>query len=277
MATAHKIDDYRLPKLDRFEAPDRFDKLDKIFKKAEKEGVVAPLPNAEQEVRLIELNESRNCTIRTRLYLLGYLKRDNHSPIIGDRFKSAVHRFQKEAGLKSDSWVGRQTWTALQELVSFEHPSHLEKWFTAEPLKPALLRAIKLRLFVLGFLPSKQTQAKHKLQKALEKFAAVARVLNLHDQPLLPRPVIDTINVLFDQDGLSRQLGRSGKHFMKHRPADIGEKATRRKIRRFTIIRRGAVKNIPICRHDIRYFMHSIPSGAKMVKASKKPANAQLM
>jgi hypothetical protein len=235
MAAPHKIDDYRMPKLDRFEAPDRFDELDKIFKKAEKEGVVAALPEAEKEVRLTELNESRICTIRTRLYLLGYLKRDNHTPKIGDKFKSAVHRFQIEAGLEPDSWVGRQTWTALQELVSFEHPSHLEKWFAAKPLKPALLRAIKLRLFVLGFLPSKQAQDMHKLHTALEKFVAVARILNLHDQPLLPRPVFNTISVLFDQDGLAGQLGTTGKHFMKHRPADIGEKAARRLIRKFTI------------------------------------------
>ena len=235
MPAAHKIDDYRLPELDSLEPPERFDNLDRIFIKAEKDGVVAPLPDAEQNVRLTELNESRICTIRTRLYLLGYLKRDSHSPGIGEKFKSAVYQFQIEAGLEPDSWVGRQTWTALQELVSFEHPSHLEKWFAEKPLKPALMRAIKLRLFVLGFLPSKQARGAHKLQSALGKFAAVARVLNLHDRPLEPAPVLETIRVLFDQDALARRLGTAGKDFLKYCPTDIGENAARRLIHRFVI------------------------------------------
>jgi hypothetical protein len=235
MTTQDKIDDYRLPELDGFSAPDRFDEVDSIFTQAEEKGVIAPLPGTHEEVRLTELNESRICTIRTRLYLLGYLKRDNHSPRIGDRLKSAIHRFQIEAGLEADSWVGRQTWTALQELVSFEHPSNLDKWFAEGPLKPALQRAIKLRLFVLGFLPSKQTHNKDKLQTALEKFVAVAGILKLHHRPLHPGLVFETINVLFDQDALAAQLGRTGQNFMKYRPADISEKVAGRLIHKFTV------------------------------------------
>ena len=235
MAAQEKIDDYRLPQLDGFSAPDRFDEVDSIFAQALEKGVVAPLPGTQEEVRLTELNESRICTIRTRLYLLGYLKRDNHSSSIGDKLKSAIHQFQIEAGLEADSWVGRQTWTALQELVSFEHPSNLDKWFAKEPLKPALQRAIKLRLFVLGFLPSKQTRDNDKVQAALEKFVAVAEVLRLHDGPLLPGLVHETIKVLFDQDALAAQLGRAGKDFMKYRPADITEKAAGRLVYKFTV------------------------------------------
>jgi len=90
---------------------------------------VGTLPGSEQEVRTVELNESRNCTISTRLYLLGYMKRDNHSPEIDSKLRDAIHRFQSDAGLMKDSWVGRQTWTALQELVGFEYPSNLSQWF----------------------------------------------------------------------------------------------------------------------------------------------------
>ncbi len=90
MTSQEKIDDYRLPELDGFSAPDRFDEIDSIFTQAKEKGVIAPLPGTHEEVRLTELNESRICTIRTRLYLLGYLKRDNHSPRIGDRLKSAI-------------------------------------------------------------------------------------------------------------------------------------------------------------------------------------------
>ena len=235
MAAQQKIDDYRLPELDGFSAPDRFDEIDSIFTQAEEKGVIAPLPGTHEEVRLTELNESRICTIRTRLYLLGYLKRDNHSPRIGDRLKSAIHRFQIEAGLEADSWVGRQTWTALQELVSFEHPSNLDKWFSEEPLKPALLRAIKLRLFVLGFLPSKQARNNDKFQAALDKFVLVARILRLHGKKLPAAPVLETVEILFDQDLLAARLGQAGKDFMKFLPPDIPEKQARHSIYRFSV------------------------------------------
>ncbi len=193
------------------------------------------MPGSKQEVRSKELLESRICTIRTRLYLLGYLKRDNHRPEIDDMLKDAIYQFQKEAELVQDGWVGQQTWTALQELVSFEHPSNLRTWFKGNQIKPALLRAIKLRLFVLGFLPSKQVQDSNKLPKALEKFVSIARILRLHDQPLSPDVIFDTINVLFDQDGIAAQLGQTGENFMRHRPADIPEKDARRVIRKFII------------------------------------------
>jgi hypothetical protein len=235
MANPHDLDDYRLPNLQILAAPDRFAELDTILDKASRKGVAAPLPGSIQEVRSKELLESRICTIRTRLWLLGYLRFDNRHPEIDDLLKDAITQFQKEAELVQDGWVGQQTWTALQELVSFEHPSNLRTWFKGNQIKPALLRAIKLRLFVLGFLPSKQVQDSNKLPKALEKFVLIARILKLHDQPLPPDVVFDTINVLFDQDGIAAQLGQTGENFMRHRPADIREIDARRVIRKFII------------------------------------------
>lgn len=235
MAEPRELDGYRLPELQNFAAPERFDELDAILDKANREGVLAPLPGSEQEVRSKELIESRICTIRTRLYLLGYLNRDSHRPEIDDTLKEAISRFQAEAELEQDGWVGRQTWTALQELVSFEHPSHLRKWFNGDHLNAALLRAIKLRLFVLGFLPSKQAQETQKLQKALAKFVLISRILRLHDTGLDPDLVFDTINVLFDQDGIALRLVKAGENFMLHRPADIREHDARRLIHRFII------------------------------------------
>ncbi|MGD8522595.1 MAG: peptidoglycan-binding domain-containing protein [Desulfobacterales bacterium] len=235
MSNQHDLEDYRLPNLQSLAAPDRFDEVDAILDKANKKGVAAPLPGSKHEVRYKELLESRICTIRTRLYLLGYLKRDNHRPEVDDFLKDAICQFQTEAELEPDGWVGRQTWTALQELVSFEHPSNLRKWFTGSRIKPALLRAIKLRLFVLGFLPSKQAQDTNKLRKALEKFVSIARILKLHDQPLSPDMAFDTINILFDQDGMAAQLAQAGEDFMRHRPADIRIRDARRSIHKFII------------------------------------------
>ena len=235
MNNQHDIDDYQLPKLHNLEMPDRFDQLDAILAKAHTEGLAAPLPGSKQEVRVTELNESRICTIRSRLYLLGYLKRDNKSPKIDSGLENAIRQFQTDAGLVSDGWVGINTWTALQELVSFEHPSNLDHWFKAEPINPALLRAIKLRLFVLGFLPSKQAQDSNKLQDALDKFVWVARILRLHEKQLPAALALKTVNILFDQDRLAARLGQAGKDFMKYCPAEIPEKQARRSIYRFSV------------------------------------------
>ena len=235
MTHPHDIDHYQLPKLQNLEMPDRFDKLDAILDKAHTEGLVAPLPGSKQEVRPIELNESRICTIRTRLYLLGYLKRDNSSPEIDTKLENAIHRFQTDAGLEPDSWVGRETWTALQELVSFENPSNLSDWFKEGPIKPALLRAIKLRLFALGFLPSKQARDSDKLQTALDKFVLVAGILRLHEKQLSAAVVLETINILFDQDHIAARMGQAGNDFMKYLPPEIPEKQARRSIHKFSV------------------------------------------
>ena len=235
MATQHDLDDYRLPNLQIRAAPDRFDELDAILEKASRNGIAAPLPDSIHEVRSKELLESRICTVRTRLYLLGYLEDDNQRSEIDGMLEDAITQFQDEAELVKDGWVGQQTWTALQELVSFEHPSNLHKWFKGNQIKPALLRAIKLRLYVLGFLPSQQVQDADRLSKALEKFVTIARILKLHDQPLSPDVVFDTINVLFDQDGIAARLGQTGEDFMRHRPADIRKQDARNITHKFII------------------------------------------
>ena len=238
MADQHPLDAYRLPNLHDFRGPDRFDEVDSILEKAKKVGAIAPLPRSELEVRPKELHESRIRTIRTRLYLLNYLARDNQSPEINDKLRQAIHRFQADAGLTQDGWVGPETWTALQELVSFEHPSNLAGWFNGHTINPALLRAIKLRLFVLGFLPSKQAKGEKKLQHALGTFVLVARTLKLHDTLLSPRLELATINLLFDQDRIAERLAQAGETFVIQRSADLSKKKVkeiRAAVRRFVI------------------------------------------
>jgi len=229
------MDEYRLPALYALEPLERYAELESILHKADEDGVITALPAYEGEVRSKELVESRIRTIRTRLYLLGYLKRDNKSAGIDENLKKAIRTFQGEAGLKQDSWVGAKTWRALQELVSFEHPSNIGRWMRPQHPNPALERAIKLRLFVLGFLRSKQSKDQNKINEALKKFVKIAEILHLTDSRLLPDYSIQTIAALFDQDHIAERLAGTGEFFIDHCPAELSEKQAQRSIRRFIV------------------------------------------
>ncbi len=235
MAGKDTFDAYQLPKLQNLESPDRFDELDVILDKAHVTGALSLLPKKEEDVRLKDMHESRIRTLRTRLYLLQYLPRDNRSPEIDEKLKNAIFQFQGEANLKQDKWVGPKTWTALQELISFEHPSNLSRWYEDDNIPAALKRAIKLRLFVFGFLPSKQAKDEKKLHKAIQSYAQVARILRLKDNPISPDLGYETVNLLFDQDHIASQLSKAGETFMMHRPPDVSDKKARQMVRKFII------------------------------------------
>lgn len=235
MANVHALDKYQLPKLEELPAPERYDEILNVIEKADTEGAIAPLPEAQEFVHSGDLFESRVLTIRTRLYLMGYLSRNNKSSKTDKKLKEAILNFQAEAGLKQDSWVGRKTWTALQELVSFEHPSNLEKWFNNNGVSPALVRAAKLRLFVLGFLPSKQSKDETKLKEALKKFSLVSGILNLHHEPVTSDLSLKTLKVLFDQDNIVNALAGMKESFTARLPNDISKKEAAVTVKRFII------------------------------------------
>ena len=53
-----------------------------------------------------------------------------------------------------DAWVGPKTWSTLQQLVSFENgqdPALWRKELIQDLSQPAILRAVYLRLYALGF------------------------------------------------------------------------------------------------------------------------------
>jgi hypothetical protein len=229
------LDAYRLPDFLAIEDPDeRFEKLSETLTKAETDRAIARLASSEDEFRRGELVDARIRTIRTRLYLLGYLSRDNKSGRVDKRLTRAIKAFQNDAGLEAvDGWVGIKTWTALQELVSFEHPSNIPNWTARQRGRPALVRAVKLRLFVLGFLESRQARAEKKLHAALERFVKVAWILGLSDSPLEPALRLETLSVLFDQDGTIQHLARAVEPLVVNCPPGISEKQALRKVRKF--------------------------------------------
>lgn len=71
-------------------------------------------------------------------------------------FQSSVKSLQIEAGLVDDEWVGSKTFQALQQLFTFEEPTHLDDWFEQQYSSSFINRAIYVRLHALGILPGKK-------------------------------------------------------------------------------------------------------------------------
>lgn len=124
--------------------------------------LVSPLPVAEPDDAVNRLVGLRVQAVRARLKLLQYefSEVDKSPEVLDPALEAAVREFQREAGITVDGWVGPETWGALQQLVSFETPMQVEHWFVPESSealeapempRPALTRAVLVRLSVLGF------------------------------------------------------------------------------------------------------------------------------
>ena len=177
--------------------------------------IITPLP-ASEPGSAKEYSHSRLRTIRNRLFLLGYLEADNGRATLGPMLKTAVAAFQGEAKLGDeavvvDGWIGEQSWGALQELVSFEEPSNLQRWLIRGKLSPVLMRATHLRLYALGLAAEKPSLNADSAPviAGLSNFSEVAGLLKLADGKVEPEPLIATLKLLFDQDELVRRLALS--------------------------------------------------------------------
>jgi hypothetical protein len=174
---------------------------------AENKGLFVPVPTSEpQESK----DWSRIKTIRNRLHILGYLEKDSGRGNLDEALKEATRAFQKEAGLEVDGWVGaEETWPALQELVSFETPIQLWKWYDAQGPKPALRRAIALRLFALGLKKHRPAGADEDVDTGLRSFGRIWRLLNLGETRSQPGLNREWLELLFDMDGITRRLSQT--------------------------------------------------------------------
>jgi hypothetical protein len=131
-------------------------------------------PSAQQQPS----NDLRILAVRKRLRLLGY-EADPEGAVLDEALRQKVREFQADSGITVDGWVGRETWDALQELITLEPPLDLDLWFPkGETACPSLSRAVGLRLKMLGFeaqpVPSLQA-----LGPGLDAFQAVLRALGL--------------------------------------------------------------------------------------------------
>lgn len=85
-----------------------------------------------------------------RLVHLQYLtKRSN---VNNKALTNAVKDLQAEAGLITDKWLGFQTWQAIQQVFSFEEPTHLERWIIDHKPSDFIVRAAYVRLRALGII-----------------------------------------------------------------------------------------------------------------------------
>ncbi|MFQ5700535.1 MAG: peptidoglycan-binding protein [Acidobacteriota bacterium] len=232
---AESIENFRLPEFSRLAPGERFDALVDTSRRADTQGLLCPLPATRAEVREEATFPSRIRTIRTRLFLLGYLGRDSKSGTLDARLRGAVRAFQTEAAITVDGWVGRETWKSLEELLSFETPHDLARWFSGGHANPALARAAQVRLHVLGLLRSRHPRTGKKVESALERFALLADLLDLAPGRLRPALSPETLAVLFDHDAIAARMTRADDAFAFNRPRDIARGKARRLLRKFII------------------------------------------
>lgn len=203
-------------------------KFETILQGVEANGFVNKVPQNKSEAFEMQHQKIRIQTIASRLYLLGYLRRKFNPKRIHrkiDKIKRATLAFQKDANLTTDSWVGDETWYALDELVSFESTFTYEKWFENDRIKPevqnAMHRAIQLRLWSLG-LYHKKPRPKSKLltKRSLLKFGSILRMFYMRKKTFTADFNFETIQLLFDQEELTyaittRSKPTSGSFFLK--------------------------------------------------------------
>ena len=160
-------------------------------------------PETDSEIKLGDLNPVRFHTIAKQLWLLGYITekpRSNVSPQHqqSDEFRTQLSRFQKDAGLVQDGWIGEKTWKTLQELISFETPIDPKTWLLPNGnYRTAFNRALQLRMWVYGFIENKPTFNFAGLQQ--QTLIDTSRILNIaHNNE--QQPEADWRCILLDAD-----------------------------------------------------------------------------
>lgn len=198
-----------LSSLRRHQGADRLDHVIDMTERAESAGLFADLPRPAAAAGPPAPGPAHVATARTRLWLLGYLAKDSESPDLDPALATALASFQRDAAI-AETGLGNQTWAALDELVGFESAAgvHMERWVGQSKRTPALLRAVAVRLRVLGFLPpdTRPPLARAVLDPGLARFADLVNFLGLPDRPLAPDYRLQTLHFLFDQDGLVKRL-----------------------------------------------------------------------
>lgn len=185
-----------------------------IVENAGNDWMIGNPPANKKETYDIDSQRIRIQTIASRLWLLGYLPKKIHSRRIAqklDEIQHAVLRFQEEANLKQDSWVGDKTWYALDELVGFESKLTDEQWFSGETINPkteaAVHRAIQLRLWCLGLYRNKPSVNFKLLEtEALASFENIVKMFRIKPSHFVAGFNSETLNILFDQDVLTGSL-----------------------------------------------------------------------
>ncbi|MCX2980716.1 hypothetical protein EYC98_07470 [Halieaceae bacterium IMCC14734] len=198
---------------------DDYADLEDLLGAAERDAILDVAAEDKSKALQGRANLVREAVIAERLWLLGYLEDSGDlasSPQREERerFLHSITLFQSGAGIGVDQWSGEQTWQALQELVTFENPTNVAKYFDDDTPRPALVRATRLRLWSLGFLnrkPTSKLKSEEFPTEAMEKFWRICLRFKL-EAPDRPQPALfDSIHKLFDQDQLLEAVAAAGK------------------------------------------------------------------
>jgi hypothetical protein len=211
--------------------------LDRLSQ-AERQLELAPLPAGDtswgDEVRPGNREHNlRKKAVRARLELLGYAPgaEGDSNPL-----RQAVMQFQQDAGLDVDGWVGQQTWGALDEFITLEPPLQIDRWYPIGGVPcPALIRAMALRLRMLGF----EAPTTDRLELLAEPLAAFRRAALELGLPAGPEVVArQWVALLFDDEllfsiaarGLSGQAA-TGALNLDEPETDAASRMLRRMVR----------------------------------------------
>lgn len=209
------MSEYRLPKFAELEVDERYEQLDQTVTRADNEGVLRQLPTS-GPASSSAYPPGKMRVISNRLFLLGYLDKGDVDNKMSPAIEDAIRKFQHEAAdIEKDGWVGDETWQALQELVSFEDPTNLDRWFNLGGPNPALRRAVDLRLHVLGFSPQRQHGSMVKTLASLAAFRMAARAIGLVGDHPADGFSLPSLEVLFDMDAMLEKLAGADDAFFE--------------------------------------------------------------
>ena len=184
------------------------------------------------------VDDVRRRTIAMQLWLLGYLEEEpekgDGSSISPSTFRDALRRFRDEAGIaapeaEASDAIDDETWYALNELVTFEGMEGTalteerlrERWFEGETPRPALRRAVQLRLFVLGLREEGPgTELGPLTSDTLIPLFWINLLFGLGPRTLSQRYGPEALALLFDQDRFVEALSEAGgdEEFRIRRP-----------------------------------------------------------
>ncbi len=197
--------------------------LERILERVRRDDIIpaAPAPaRADAAMRETLEDSGRIEAVTDRLRLLGYLAPGGRAAP-PDRLDAAIRRFQSEAGLRVDGAPGPITWTALDQLVTFETATRVHSRIHADGPDPALRRAANLRLRTLGFsahrsspdsAPNADANTAVELDRvALDDFWRMAQRLRIVPFGRRWQDAATVLELLFDQDRLIQGASHSAR------------------------------------------------------------------
>jgi len=183
-------------------------------------GIIPRLPTAKIQTGKVSMDRDIRRVLVDRLMHLQYLE-GNPAQVSNNALNSAIERLQNEANLHTDSWLGYQTWQAIQQVFSFEDPTHLERWIADEKPTHFIYRAAYLRLRAIGIITGEETrffkrygfeaslvQRKMAVDSGLSRLREILLLLGFENSHFVKGQGfhIALLDVLFDHDKLVETL-----------------------------------------------------------------------